>query len=266
MHVQPEVLDTAENVGRIAAERIADGIRRAADEGRSFVLGCPSGRSPLTTYEELARIVREQNLDLSHVVVALMDEYVERRDGEYHAVSAHLPHSCVGFGRREILERLNDATTAPEHRIPEDALLWPDARARPGEFDRRIAELGGFDVFLLASGASDGHVALNPAGTPASSETRVVALDDATRRDNLGTFPTFDGLDDVPRFGVTVGIATIRELSRSVIMVVTGEHKRETLARLAAASTYDPEWPATILSDCTDPLFLADRAAAAIPV
>ncbi len=94
--------------------------------------------------------------------------------------------------------------------------------------------------------------------------SRVVELTEPTRRDNLQTFPTFGDLDDVPRYGVTVGIATIRELSRAAIMIVTGSHKQTAARRLAAADTYDPEWPATVLSDCAAPMLLADRDAAAL--
>ena len=77
--------------------------------------------------------------------------------------------------------------------------------ADPEEYDKRIADVGGIDLFLLASGTSDGHVAFNPAGTPVGTRTRVVGLTEQTRRDNLTTFPTFGGLDEVPLYGVTVG-------------------------------------------------------------
>ncbi|GAB3583406.1 glucosamine-6-phosphate deaminase [Leifsonia lichenia] len=270
MRIAPEILDTPDDVGRAAAEQIADAIAAANAEGRTFVLGCPTGRSPLTTYEQLAAIVAERDLDLSTVVIALMDEYVEQAGGEraaedreFRAVDPALAHSCVGYGERDILARLN-AGALPEHRIPERNLWHPDPRDPDGAYDRRLAEAGGIDLFLLASGASDGHVALNPVGAGADTVTRVVALGDDTRRDNLDTFPTLGSLDEAPRYGVTVGISTIRELSRSVIMVVTGEHKQPTVRRLAAADAYEPEWPATVLTQCASPRFLVDRSAAAL--
>jgi glucosamine-6-phosphate deaminase len=263
MRIAPEILDTPVDVGRAAATQIADAIQAASAEGRRFVLGCPSGRSPQTTYEQLASIVAERGLDLSRVVVALMDEYVERTADGFRPVDPALPHSCVGFGRRDILDRLN-AVALPGHRIPQENLWAPDPRAADGDYDRALEEAGGIDLFLLASGASDGHVALNPVGAAADTVTRVVALGDDTRRDNLGTFPTLRSLDDAPRYGVTVGIRTIRELSRSVIMVVTGEHKQPTVRRLAAAEAYEPDWPATIFTQCASPRFLVDRSAAGL--
>ncbi|MGN6427421.1 MAG: 6-phosphogluconolactonase [Leifsonia sp.] len=264
MRIAPEILDTPDDVGRAAAVQIADAIELAHAVGRTFILGCPTGRSPVPTYEQLAVIVAERDLDLSRVVIALMDEYVEQGEDGFHPVDPALAHSCVGFGRRDIVDRLN-AVARPGHRIPERNLWYPDPQAPDGDYDRTLEEAGGIDIFLLASGASDGHVALNPVGAAADTVTRVVALGEETRRDNLGTFPTLGSIDAAPRYGVTVGIRTIRELSRSVIMVVTGEHKQTTVARLAAADAYEPEWPATILSECASARFLVDRSAAAQP-
>ncbi|MGW6195557.1 6-phosphogluconolactonase [Kribbella sp. NPDC055110] len=263
MHVPPEIHESPDDVGRLAAAEIANGIQSAADAGRPFVLGCPTGRSPLPTYSHLAELVAERNLDLRHVIIALMDEYVVRHAGAYHLIDADLPHSCIGFGRRQIVGPLN-AAAGPGRGIPEQNLWYPDPAAERGEYDRALAAVGGIDVFLLASGASDGHIALNPAGTAPDSRTRVVELGDSTRRDNLETFPSFRRLDDVPRYGVTVGVATIRDLSRAVVMVVTGAHKQVTVQRVAAAGSYEADWPATVLSDCSSPRFLADRAAAAL--
>jgi len=192
MRIAPEILDTADDVGREAALQIADAIAEAAAEGRTFVLGCPSGRSPIATYANLAALVAERDLDLSTVVVALMDEYVEAAGDGYRAIDPDLPHSCVGFGRREILGLLNAAAT-PGHRIPDAGLWHPDPAAPAGEYDRALAAAGGIDVFLLASGASDGHVALNPVGAAADTVTRVVPLGEDTRRDNLSTTSLWAG-------------------------------------------------------------------------
>ena len=263
MRIAPEIFDTPDDVGRVAAAQIADAIQAASLEGRAFILGCPSGRSPVTTYEQLAVIVAERGLDMSHVIIALMDEYVEKTADGFQPVDPALPHSCVGFGRRDILERLN-AAARHGRGIPERSLWYPDPHAADGDYDRVLRDAGGIDIFLLASGASDGHVALNPVGAGEETVTRVVALGDDTRKDNLGTFPTLRSLDEAPRYGVTVGIRTIRELSRSVIMVVTGEHKQLTVQRLATAEAYEPGWPASILTQCASARFLVDSSAAGL--
>jgi len=175
-------------------------------------------------------------------------------------------HSCYRFGAEEIVGELNRALRAagaPDRFLVPPGSLWlPDPR-RPEAYDRRLADAGGVDLFLLASGAGDGHVAFNPPGADPASRTRVVPLPDSTRRDNLVTFPSFGGdLASVPSHGVTVGIATIRELSAEVVMVAHGTDKQEAMSRLAAADRYDAAWPATVVADCRQPHLVVDQAAA----
>lgn len=262
MRVTPTLFTDPESLGAALAERIAEEIAATAGR-RRYVLGCPGGRTPLSTYAALADEVKQRGLDLSHVVVAMMDEYVEEGPGgAFRRIDPALEHSCARFGTEEIVERLN-AVAPPGLGITADRFLVPDP-AHPEAYDRTLAELGGIDLFLLATGASDGHIAFNPAGTARDSRTRVVTLAEQTRRDNLATFPSFRGrLADVPRHGVTVGTGTIRELSRSVVMLAHGAHKAPAVRRLAAAERYEPHWPATIFTECADPRLYVDRASAA---
>jgi glucosamine-6-phosphate deaminase len=262
MRVEPTVFDGPEAVGRALAALIADRIAEAG-AGRSFLLGCPSGRSPWTTYVSLAREVTARRLDLTGLVIVMMDEYVERDDGtgEMHRVDATAPHSCLRFGQTEIVDRLN-AAAGPGRGISPDRYWVPDPAA-PGGYDRQIAGHGGIDLFILASGAGDGHVAFNPPGTGPDTATRVVRLAEQTRRDNLHTFPSFGGdIDRVPHYGVTVGVGTIRRQSKQVVMVAHGELKARAVRRVALADSYQPEWPATVLADCANPLLFVDAAAA----
>jgi len=248
-------------LGRVLAADIAEGIEAAAREGRRYVLGCPGGRSAHSTYGALAGEVALRGLHLGHVVIVMMDEYVEPDPGTgaYRRIDAGLPHSCARFGRREIVEPL-DAAAGTGRGIAPAHFLVPDP-AEPSGYDRRIAELGGIDLFLLASGAGDGHIAFNPVGTSPDAGTHVVALTEQTRTDNLATFPSFRGLSDVPRHGVTVGIGTIRVHSRRVVMVAHGTDKARAVSRLAAADHYEPDWPATVFTDCAQPRLYVDEAA-----
>jgi glucosamine-6-phosphate deaminase len=259
MRVSPEIFENANEVGAAAAIVIADQIAEAGAAARTFVLGCPSGRSGLATYEHLAAEVSRRHLDLSHVVIALMDEYLVLSDGALLPVSVDESHSCVGFGLRHIVAPLSEA--AGPGRGIRPANFWYPGPEDAANFDARLADAGGVDVFLLASGASDGHVALNPVGSAATSTTRIVELGEKTRRDNLSTFPTLVDIAQVPRFGVTVGVGTICSLSKSVIMLAHGADKQEAVRRLEAADRYDPQWPATILSECQSPRFFVDREA-----
>jgi glucosamine-6-phosphate deaminase len=262
MLVEPTVFDGPEAVGRALAALIADRIGEAG-AGRTFLLGCPSGRSPWTTYVALAREVAARHLDLTGLVIVMMDEYVERDDGtgEMRLIDPTAPHSCLRFGQTEIVDRLN-AAAGQGRGITRDRYWVPDPAA-PGDYDRQIAGHGGVDLFILASGAGDGHVAFNPPGTGPDTATRVIRLADQTRRDNLHTFPSFGkDIDRVPRYGVTVGVGTIREQSKQVVMVAHGAPKARAVRRVVAADGYRPEWPATILADCARPLLFIDEAAA----
>lgn len=235
--MEATVFESPEALGEAVATRI---LERAADSRKRFLLGCPTGRTPRPVYAALAR----RKLDLRHMTLVMMDEYLV--SGRW----ATEPWSCHAFVRQEMSFGAGE--------------IWFPDPADPAAYDRRIADAGGIDLFLLASGASDGHVAFNSTGSPRDSRTRIVPLSEETRRDNLQTSPSFGTLENVPRQGVTVGIATIAE-AREAIMALTGSSKRLTLQRILAASGYDPSWPATVIHECARREIFADSAATAEP-
>jgi glucosamine-6-phosphate deaminase len=243
---------TPDALGLAVAEEIT--ARMAAQDG-PFLLGCPGGRSPRPVYAALAALAAVRGLDLSQLILVMMDDYLTP-DMTHVPETAH--YSCRRFAREEIQAVLN-AQLVPARRIP-DAQVWFPDPAEPAAYDARITDAGGIGLFLLASGAGDGHVAFNPPGSPATSRSRIVELAAQTRRDNLATFPDFTVLDEVPRHGVTVGIATIAA-ARASAMVVWGADKRVAFDHLAAARTYDPGWPATVWTMCPETTLYADHAA-----
>lgn len=260
--MRTRIFPDAEALGEHLAERLLRGIMEAEGAGKRFLLGCPTGRSPLPAYRALARRLRSAPRSLAQLVLVMMDEYlVETPDGlAYAPAEAHF--SCRGFVQREMRGPWN-AALPPDLRLPAENVWFPDP-ANPEAFDGRIREAGGIDLFVLASGASDGHVAFNPAGTPREAGSRVLRIGGETRRDNLATFPAFQSLEEVPRWGVTVGVATIAQ-ARAAAMILTGAGKREAFRRINAAKTYEPDWPATIAAEIAGAELLADEAAAAAP-
>lgn len=262
MQLTPEILPDRDAIGAAVAGGI---LRRMAAKGDTrFLLGCPSGRTAVPVYEALARRAAA-GADLSKLVIVMMDDYVTQDEqGVFRIVDPAAPYSCLGFAQRDILAPIvagaERAGTTPPTQI------WTADPAAPEAYDARIAAAGGIDLFLLASGDSDGHVAFNQPGTPRDAKTHIVELGEATRRDNMNTFPDFTDLAMVPRHGVTVGVDTIAGQSAEVVMMLCGDHKQDAYRRLTAATEYDPEWPATIVTECRNPTFLADRAAAAVRV
>ena len=253
------VLDSPEAIGEDLASGILDRAEGARVAGRRFLIGCPTGRTPRPIYAAMAKRVATTGQDMSHVVLVMMDEYlVPGVDGLTYA-PPNAPWSCHHFARAVITGALN-AGLKPAKQLRPDRVWFPDPRD-PDAYEARIVDAGGIDYFLLASGASDGHVAFNPPGSPRDSRTRIIALSEETRRDNLTTFPEFGALDVVPRHGISVGIATIAA-SRAAAMVVFGEGKRLTLGRMRSVDHYDPAWPATVIHECAEREIVSDRAAA----
>ena len=185
------------------------------------LLGCPGGRSLRSTYRHLPAF--------AETTIVMMDEYLP-----VPPTSAH--YSCRGFAERE---------------LPRAREIWTPDPDDPPAYDDRIAEAGGIDVFLLASGASDGHVAMLGPGSSRDGRTSVVPLAESTRRDNLATFPEFTSLGEVPTQGISVGLATIAD-ARALRMVIHGEDKRGAIDRLLAYDGFAPEWPASIIHDHDD--------------
>lgn len=257
VNITPEILPTPDVIGEVVADRIVALIEA---KGRTpFLLGCPSGRTAVPVYAALARRVAA-GADLSTLIIVMMDDYVlENEDGTFQVVDPDASYSCLGFARRDILAPLTAA--AARAGVPAPTEIWTADPENPSDYDARIESAGGIDLFILASGDSDGHVAFNQPGTDRSAGTHLVNLGEATRRDNMDTFPEFVELDMVPRKGITVGIDTIAGLSESVIMILTGDHKQTAFTRITTADAYDATWPATIVTECRNPLILADMAA-----
>jgi glucosamine-6-phosphate deaminase len=258
-----EIHPDAASIGEKLAAEILRGIAAAARRKRAFLLGCPGGRSLQETYRALGRLAARRRADLSRLVVVMMDDYAVRRGGRWAYPPATAHFSCRRFGRREIFDVLNRGLPA-RRRAPAENLWLPDP-ANPSEYDRRLRAAGGVDLFLLASGATDGHVAFNPPGSRADSPSRLIRIADATRRDNLSTFPRFRSLSEVPRHGASVGLGTISRLSKSVALVITGAHKRAAVRALLSLRGFSAAWPASIVHRCPRARVFLDLAAAGFP-
>ncbi|MFF0792620.1 6-phosphogluconolactonase [Streptomyces spiralis] len=255
-----KVYPDAETLAAALAAEIVTGMADAAARGRRYLLGCPGGRSLISTYDAVAGRLRSAPMDLSHVVIVMMDDYLDDVAGPVRRVPVEALHSCERFARLRIAEPWSRAV-GPGRGI-RDGHVWVPDPGDPPRYDERIAAAGGIDLFLLATGASDGHVAFNPPGSGIAEGTRVVRLAESTRRDNLVTFPHFGTLDRVPRRGVSVGPATIAGLSRRVRLVATGADKARSVARVRATTRWEPDWPATIVHAARRAEMWADPAAA----
>ncbi len=250
------VFRDAAALGASLADEIVAGIDEARAGGRRYVLGCPGGRSARSTYQALAE--RVTGADLGHLVIAMMDDYVQRgTQGGWQHVAADAHYSCRRFARVEIVAPLNVAAAIG---VPREHVWLPDP-ADPAAYRRRLEDAGGVDLFIVATGASDGHVAFVKPGTPLESDVSIIPLAQTTRQDNMATFPDFASLDEVPDHGVSVGLGTIRAVSRRVRLIIIGEGKRLAAQRTIKAADFDPSWPATFIHRCSDAQIWVDEAA-----
>lgn len=258
--MKPLVFDDDFSVGRYAAEIIFAELINNTNQKLPFILGCPSGRTPRSTYNALADLIKESETDISNVIIAMMDEFVvENLDGRYSNDTIDKHFSCARFAKLEIFDVLN-ASAPYDGRMALENMRVPDA-ADPRGYEEFLREVG-VGVFLMASGASDGHVAFNPPGTNLNERTRIVRIADDTRRDNLNTFPGFNDISEVPKYGISVGPATMVDNSKIVIMELIGSHKRQAFNRISNANSYESDWPSTVVHECKEFFILADKAAA----
>lgn len=206
------VCETAEDVGRVAAAKIA---RVARDKGPEVVLGLSTGSSPLATYAALARSVEAGALDLTRAWGFALDEYV--------GLPPNHPESYAQVIRRTVTQPL---------RMDPGRVFTPDGTATDIEaaaqrYEAQIREVGGVDIQILGVGAN-GHIGFNEPGSSLSSRTRIKTLTDATRHDNSRFFAS---LAEVPRHCLTQGLGTIMD-AREVLVVAQGTHKADAVAGL----------------------------------
>jgi glucosamine-6-phosphate deaminase len=195
-----------------AANHIARRIN-AAPAGKPFVLGLPTGSSPLGTYRELVSLVERGKVSFRNVVTFNMDEYVGLAEAD--------PQSYHSFMRDNLFSKID---------IPAANVNILDGNARDLEtecarYEAKIVELGGIDLFFGGVGA-DGHIAFNEPGSSLSSRTRVKTLTMDTRRMNSRFFG--GDPERVPATALTVGVGTIMD-SAEVLILVSGLNKARAL-------------------------------------
>ncbi|MBR9762138.1 MAG: glucosamine-6-phosphate deaminase [Rhodobacteraceae bacterium] len=233
------VLDTPEEVAETAARRILDQLRAAP---RS-VLGLATGRSPVAIYAHLAEAHRA-GTSFAGVESFNLDEYI--------GLGPEDPGSFAHYMHRHVFDRLD---MAPGQGHVPDGLGDPASVARA--YETAIAAAGGIDLQLLGIGRN-GHIGFNEPGSAFDSRTRVVTLDESTRRANA---PDFAPGAEVPREALTMGIGTILE-ARRILLVATGAAKSAAL-HAALHMPPAPDCPASALQLHPRVEVLCDRAAAA---
>ena len=214
-------------LGSLAADRVGD-LLAARPEA---VLAVPTGHTPLGLYAELVRRRDAAQIRLDRARYFNLDDY--RGLAEDH------PLSYARFLRRHLFA----PACIPDTQIRLLRANAADADAECRDYDACIERAGGIDLAILGLGVN-GHIAFNEPGASWGSRTHVVTLDDQTRtthREQTG------GTHMIPLQGITMGVATIRE-ARRILLLVCGTAKAAALNALLRGSA-DPRWPVTSLLD-----------------
>lgn len=222
-----------------AARIVADAIRNKPN----VVLGLAAGSTPIGCYHELVRMHKKEELDFSKVVTFNLDEYL--------GLSPIHPQSYRYFMDRNLFRRVN---IRMENTHVLDGLT-SDPQRTCREFEEAIKAAGGIDLQLLGIGAN-GHIAFNEPGSPFNSRTRVVNLSERTRRDNARFFKS---IDEVPRQALSMGIGTIIE-TKKIVLLASGARKAEAVAK-SVEGPVTTCVPASVLQRHPDCTLILDRAA-----
>lgn len=233
--------------GSIAvADEIASLIRKKQAKNEMCVLGLATGSSPITVYKRLIELHKSEGLSFKNVITFNLDEYFGLDTSDIN--SYHLFMHDNLFDHIDIL---------PENiHIPSGELPLDQVREYCVDYEEKIIAAGGIDLQLLGIGRT-GHVGFNEPGSNINSQTRLVSLDHLTR---LDAAEAFQGLDNVPRKAISMGIKTILS-ARRIILLAWGTNKSEIIQR-AIEGEVNPNVPSTYLQKHENTTVVLDHQAA----
>ncbi|MFQ5568933.1 MAG: glucosamine-6-phosphate deaminase [Rhodothermales bacterium] len=240
------IFENPPDIAYQVARRIANLIEEYQAVGKNVVLGLPTGSTPIGVYHHLVRMHGEQGLDFSNVVTFNLDEYFPIK-----------PESLQSY-HRFMRENFFDHVNIPRENIhiPQGDIQRDAVEDYCLAYERAIQKAGGIDLLLLGIGRS-GHIGFNEPGSGKETRTRLIVLDEITRKDAASDF---FGEENVPREAITMGVGTILD-AREIILMATGEHKAPIIRR-AVEKEPNRQVTASYLQLHRDATFYLDRAAA----
>ncbi|RLC46120.1 MAG: glucosamine-6-phosphate deaminase [Candidatus Cloacimonadota bacterium] len=195
-----------------------------------FVLGLPTGSSPIPIYQRLIELYKADKVSFQNVITFNMDEYI--------GIPENHPQSYHSFMWKHLFNHID---------IPENNVNIPNGNAidlefECAEYEEKIKRAGGIDLFIAGIG-SDGHIAFNEPGSSLSSRTRIKLLTYDTIVANSRFFD--NDVNKVPKMAITIGIATIMD-AKEVIVIVTGYNKAHALDKIVEQGV-NHIWTASML-------------------
>ena len=203
-----------EALSKWAANYVVNKINAAKPTAeKPFVLGLPTGSSPIGMYRELVKANKEGRVSFKHVLTFNMDEYVNLPEDH--------PESYHSFMAKNLFDHI-DCPKENIHILNGNAT---DLEAECAHYEAMIKEAGGIDLFIGGIGP-DGHIAFNEPGSSLTSRTRQKTLTTDTRIANSRVFG--GDPNNVPAHALTVGVGTVMD-AREVLILCNGHGKSRAL-------------------------------------
>lgn len=240
------VFEDPYQASKTVAGEIAEVIKNKSEKGKLCVLGLATGSTPKSVYKELIRLHREDGLSFKHVVTFNLDEY--------YPLSPDDQQSYYYFMHNQLFDHID---IPPENvNIPSGTVKADLVDESCKQYEDKIEQLGGIDLQILGIGRT-GHIGFNEPGSHINSRTRRVSLDHLTRSDAAEAFM---GEENVPRHAITMGVGSIMNAKRIIIMG-WGEAKAEILKKAIEGPITDSV-PSTFLQRHNNVTAVIDEAAA----
>lgn len=211
---------------------------------KPFVLGLPTGSSPIGMYQELAKACKEGRVSFKHVLTFNMDEYVNLPESH--------PESYHSFMAKNLFDHI-DCPKENIHILNGNAA---DLEAECAHYEQMIEEAGGIDLFIGGIGP-DGHIAFNEPGSSLTSRTRQKTLTTDTRVANSRFFGGKP--EDVPAHALTVGVGTVMA-AKEVLILCNGHNKARAL-QAAVEGPVTQMWTISALQLHQHGIIVCDEAA-----
>ena len=211
---------------------------------RPFVLGLPTGSSPLGMYKALIELNREGKVSFRNVVTFNMDEYVglpESHPESYHSFMFNNFFNHIDIPKENIHILNGNAT---------------DVEAECENYEKQIASYGGIDLFVGGIGP-DGHIAFNEPGSSLTSRTRVKTLTTDTIVANSRFFD--NDMNKVPKTALTVGVGTVMDAKE--VMILCNGHNKARALRHAVEGAVTQMWTISALQMHRHGIIVCDEAA-----
>ncbi len=238
--------ENSQEASYYVAQEIVSLVTQRQQEGKKMVLGLATGSTPIKVYEYLVQAHKEEGISFSNVISFNLDEYFP--------MDRESVHSYVRFMREHLFDHLDIPNT--QIHIPDGQQTKEDVRTYCQNYEQKIIEAGGIDIQILGIGRT-GHIGFNEPGSSLKSKTRLVRLDRITRLDAASDF---FGKENVPSKAITMGVGTIMDAKRIVLMA-WGEGKANIIKQ-AVEGPIQESVPATFLQTHPNCDFIIDRAAA----